>query len=162
MTQLLICPGQERLYTLEFRTTQRNLTHETFLDIGLWLETRQELLLLYVCLGHVGLWFCIHSKDYPTTSQPLTAPSRLRRRRGFGRPFPLPPDTSLTAPRSPRLRRRRGASLTAPLPFGPRYTRPTSIEYANRRRTPVEQQFHTGRTREEKQHLYHQHQPYNL
>src|SRR5262245_54387749 len=25
-------------------------------------------------------------------------PPRLRRRRGFGRPFPSPPDTSLTAP----------------------------------------------------------------
>src|SRR5262249_13952221 len=27
---------------------------------------------------------------------------RLRRRRGFGRPVPLPPDTSLTAPLPPR------------------------------------------------------------
>jgi len=28
----------------------------------------------------------------------VNPPPRLRRRRGFGRPVPLPPDTSLTAP----------------------------------------------------------------
>ena len=37
---------KERLDVVEFRTAQRNLAHEAFLDIGLWLETRQELLLL--------------------------------------------------------------------------------------------------------------------
>src|SRR5262249_26237775 len=72
-----------------------------------------------------SLWLGIHLN----IGWHACSPPRLRRRRGFGRPFPPPPDTSLTAPRSPRLRRRRGfgrpfppppdTSLTAPLPLFP-------------------------------------------
>jgi len=39
------------------------------------------------------------------------APPRLRRRRGFGRPVPLPPDTQFNG--APSLRRPAGTSLPA-------------------------------------------------
>src|SRR5262249_2212710 len=73
VTQLLLCAGQQRFDVLEFHTAQCKLAHETFLDVGFWLETRQKLLLWCMCFRPGVLWFCIHSsRTILTHNDPLS------------------------------------------------------------------------------------------
>src|SRR5262249_26566389 len=75
VTQLLLCSGQQRFDVLEFHTAQRELAHKTFLDVSLWLETHQELLLWCVCFRLGVLWFGIHSsRTILTHNDPLSLP----------------------------------------------------------------------------------------